>query len=76
MVHDQRIRSDIQGFYLKGAKAVRMVLESFISKLKNERIYWFSDNHNVVRIMGIGGKKPKLQDEAFTIFLVLLPRTS
>ena len=75
-MHDRRIRSDIQEFYLKGAKAVRMVLESLISKLKNERIYWFSDNHNVVKIMGIGGKKPKLQDEVFTIFLVLLPRTS
>ena len=76
MVHDQRIRSDIQEFYLKGAEAVQMVLESLVSKLKNECIYWFSDNHNVVRIMGIGGKKPKLQDEVFEIFLVMLPRTS
>ena len=32
-------------------KAVRMVLESLIPKLKNERIRWFSDNQNVVRIM-------------------------
>jgi len=32
-------------------RAVRMVLESLKSKLKNERVRWFSDNQNVVRIL-------------------------
>ena len=47
-----------------------MVLESLIPKLKNERIRWFSDNQNVVRIMEIGSKKPELQEEAFAIFSI------
>ena len=51
-------------------KAVRMVLESLIPKLKNERIRWFSDNQNVVRIMEIGSKIPELQEEAFAIFSI------
>ena len=49
-------------------RAVRMVLESLVPKLKNECIRWFSDNHNVVRITDIGSKKPKLQEEAFAVF--------
>ena len=51
-------------------RAVRMVLESLIPKLKNECILWFSDNQNVVRIMEIGSKKPELQEEAFAIFSI------
>ena len=44
-------------------RAVRMLLESLIPKLKNERICWFSDNQNVVRILEIGIKNPSLQEE-------------
>ena len=29
-------------------RAVRLVLESFQSKLENERVRWFTDNQNVV----------------------------
>lgn len=31
--------------------AIRMVLESLVPKLRNERIKWLSDNQNVVRIL-------------------------
>ena len=51
-------------------RAVRMVLESLIPKLKNERVRWFSDNQNVVRIMKVGSKKPQLQEEALAIFSI------
>ena len=51
-------------------RAVRMVLESLIPKLKNERVRWFSDNQNVVRILDIGSKKPHLQKEALAVFTI------
>ena len=35
-------------------RAVRLVLESFGPKLQNERVRWFTDNQNVVRIV-LGG---------------------
>ena len=50
---------------LRELKAVRMVLESFQSKLSNERIRWFTDNQNVVRIVQYGSKNAVLQSEAF-----------
>ena len=49
-------------------RAVRMVLESFQSKLKNKRVHWFTDNQNVVRIVQCGSKQPSLQIEALGIF--------
>ena len=49
-------------------RAVRLVLESFGPKLQNERVRWFTDNHNVVRIVLGGSKKPILQQEALAIF--------
>ena len=45
-----------------------MVLESFESKLQNERVCWFIDNQNVVRIVLNGSKNPALQQEALAIF--------
>ena len=53
-------------------RAVRMVLESLAPKLKNERIRWFSDNQNVVRILQTGSRKPDLQTEALAIFSTAL----
>ena len=50
--------------------AVRRVLESLIPKLKNQRIRWFSDNQNVVRILEVGSKKPCLQVEALAVFSI------
>ena len=47
---------------------MRMVLESLLPKLKNERIRWFSDNQNVVRILEVGSKNPPLQREALAVF--------
>ena len=47
-----------------------MVLESLISKLRNHRIRWFSDNQNVVRILEVGSKKPQLQEEALAVFSI------
>ena len=51
-------------------KAVRMTLESLVSKLKNERVKWFSDNQNVVRILQTGSKKPQLQEESLAVFSI------
>ena len=51
-------------------RAVQMVLESLIPKLKNERVRWFSDNQNVVRILEVGSKKPQLQEEALAVFSI------
>jgi len=42
-------------------RAVRMILESLIPKLKNEGIRWFSDNQNVVSILMIGSKNLSLK---------------
>jgi len=47
-------------------RAVRMALKSLVPKLKNERIYWFSDNHNVVRILDIGSKNPAYKRNPYT----------
>ena len=58
----------VQSSTWRELKAVRMVLESFQSKLKNERVRWFTDNQNVVRIVQYGSKKPSLQAEALGIF--------
>jgi len=33
---------------------------------------WFSDNHNAVRILQTGSRKPDLQNETLAIFLVTL----
>ena len=51
-------------------RAVRMVLMSFESQLQIERVRWFTDNQNVVRIILHGSKKPILQREALEIFNV------
>ena len=53
---------------LRELKAVRMVLESFQSKVSNERIRWFTDNQNAVRIVQYGSKNTALQSEALAIF--------
>ena len=51
-------------------RAVRMVLESLVPKLKNERVRWFSDNQNVVRILDVGSKQPHLQQETLAVFTI------
>ena len=51
-------------------RAVKMVLESFQSKLKHERVCWFTDNQNAVRIVQYGSAKPSLQVEALDIFFI------
>jgi len=40
--------------------AYSMILESFLPKVRNERIHWLSDNQNVVRILEVGSKNPSL----------------
>ena len=49
-------------------RIVKVVLESFQTKLRNERVHWFTDNQNVVRIVQHGSSKPALQAEALGIF--------
>ena len=53
-------------------RTVRMVLEALKSKLRNERVRWFTDNQNVARILMVGSKKPDLQAEALAIFSISL----
>ena len=62
-------------------EAVRMVLESFQEKLKNERVRWFTDNQNVVRVVQYGSKsrtyrqKPLLfSQHVYNSILGLSPR--
>ena len=43
-------------------KAVHTVLQALAPKLQNERLRWFTDNQNVVRIVLHGSKKPLLQE--------------
>ena len=51
-------------------RAVRLVLESLVSKLSNKWVCWFTDNQNVYRVIMYGSKKPNLHAEALTIFSV------
>ena len=48
--------------------AVNLVLKSFQKKLANERVRWFTENQNVVRIVQHGSPKHALQAEALDIF--------
>jgi len=49
-------------------RAVRLVLESLMSKLQNCRVRWFTDNQNVARILQVGSKTHVLQKEALLVF--------
>ena len=49
-------------------RAALNVLESLANKLLNQRVRWFTDNQNVVRILTVGSRKPVLQKEAMAIF--------
>ena len=51
-------------------RAVHLVLNSICHKLKNQKVRWFRDNQNVVRIVLYDSKKPVLQEEALAIFAV------
>ena len=53
-------------------RAVRLVLDAFQKKLINERIRWYSDNQNVVRIVQYGGRQAALQSGALSIFVSCL----
>ena len=51
---------------------VHRVLESLAVKLKGERLRWFSDNQNVVRILLTGSRQPPLHAIALNIFTLCL----
>ena len=53
-------------------RAVRLALVSFQTFLRNERVCWFSDNQNLVRIVQYGSRKPTLQAEALAIFVICM----
>ena len=40
--------------------------------LHNQRVTWFSDNQNVVKIIEIGSRNPKLQEEALEIYAMAI----
>ena len=48
--------------------AVRYLLTSFYSALKNQDVLWFTDNINVSKIVKVGSKKDQLQKIAIEIF--------
>ena len=52
--------------------AVQRVLESLAPKLRNERLRWFSDNQNVVRILTVGSRQANLQTLALNIFTLCM----
>lgn len=47
--------------------AVLRVLRSVISKLRNVRVRWFTDNQTVVHILKVGSRQQKLQNIAVEI---------
>ena len=49
-------------------RAVLNVLQSLAAQLQAERVRWFTDNQNVVRIVLNGSKNPLLQKLALQIF--------
>lgn len=52
--------------------AVARVLEPIAHRLCGERVRWFTDNQNVVRILTVGSKKPELQQEAIHVFALAM----
>ena len=59
----------IQSSTWRELNAVHKVLASLTDKLENQRIRWFTDNQNVVRILNTGSRNPLLQQEALAIYL-------
>ena len=55
-------------------RTVHLVLQNLGSnyKLKNHRIWWFTDNQNVARIVSIGSRKPILHEKAMAILFICL----
>ena len=49
-------------------RAVRLVLESLLNKLKNCTVKWFTDNQNFAQIIQLGSKTLLLQKEALLVF--------
>ena len=49
-------------------RAVTGTLQAVAHKLENQRVRWFTDNQNVVRIIQVGSRKENLQVEALEIF--------
>ena len=41
----------------KELQVVRQVLEALVTKLRNQRVHWFTDNQNIVKT---GSRKPQL----------------
>ena len=48
-------------------RAVGLVLNSLMVKLKNCTVRWFTDNQNVARILQVGSKTPLLPAYVFAI---------
>ena len=68
MGYFQRKRYVAQSSTWRELHAVRMVLGSLAHLLQSERVRWFSDNENVIRIIETGSRNPKLQKEALEIY--------
>ena len=52
--------------------AVRNVLQSVMTKLRNMRVRWFTDNQNVARILRVGSRREHLQAIALDVFFLIV----
>ena len=53
---------------MRELRAVAEVLSSFVPLLQGQNVRWFTDNQNVVHILRVGSRTPRLQIEAIRIF--------
>ena len=60
---------------LRELSAVKYVIISFIYKLNDSPIKWYTDNKTVALILNIGNKKQLLQSEIMQIFNICYPRS-
>ena len=66
----------IQSSTWRELNAVHKVLDSVTDKLANQRIRWFTDGQNVVRILNTGSKNPLLQQKHWPYSISQLPSKS
>ena len=62
----------VQSSTWRKLRAVKMTLGSLGHMLQNERVRWFSDNQNVVRIIETGSRNSGLQREALEIYSIAM----
>ena len=73
VVHGQWTQEEVrESSTWRELRAVTQSLEAVAHHLASHRVRWFTDNQNVVRIIQVGSRKGKLQQEAIKIFNMAL----